>query len=159
MRFTTARTIPSKGSDASAAGGRESELSEWQRSTDAKAFYRRRQMSGTATGKAVTFRFAHCNRLMPMSVLPPLLSRPFGPPSPRERVLGAALNAHLQYNRTIPSGRVAPRCRWQMKRGISVCRGRQEASEERSFCRVPQTDRGSSDKDGTVHALAAGTAR
>ena len=37
-------------SDASAAGGRESELSEWQRSTDAKAFHRRRQMSGTATG-------------------------------------------------------------------------------------------------------------
>ena len=38
------------GSDASAAGGGESELSEWQRSTDAKALCRRRQMSGTATG-------------------------------------------------------------------------------------------------------------
>ena len=41
------------GSDASAAGGGESELSEWQRSTDAKALRRRRQMSGTATGVAV----------------------------------------------------------------------------------------------------------
>jgi len=52
--FSTAGTIPGKGSDASAAGGGESELSEWQRSTDAKALRRRRQMSGTATGKAVT---------------------------------------------------------------------------------------------------------
>jgi len=50
--FSTAGTIPGKGSDASAAGGGESELSEWQRSTDAKALRRRRQMSGTATGKA-----------------------------------------------------------------------------------------------------------
>ena len=40
-----------RGSDASAACGRESELSEWQRSTDAKALRRRRQMSGTATGQ------------------------------------------------------------------------------------------------------------
>jgi len=37
------------GSDLSAAGGRRSEGSEWQRSTDAKALRRRRQMSGTAT--------------------------------------------------------------------------------------------------------------
>ena len=48
---TAAKTIPGKGSDASAASGRESELSEWQRSTDAKALRRRRQMSGTATGQ------------------------------------------------------------------------------------------------------------
>ena len=41
-----------KGSDATAAGGGERELSEWQRSTDAKALRRRRQMSGTATGVA-----------------------------------------------------------------------------------------------------------
>jgi len=52
--FTAAGTIPGKGSDASAAGGGESELSEWQRSTDTKALRRRRQMSGTATGKAKT---------------------------------------------------------------------------------------------------------
>jgi hypothetical protein len=39
-----------KGSDGSAAGGGRSDLSEWQRSTDAKALRRRRQMSGTATG-------------------------------------------------------------------------------------------------------------
>ena len=31
--------------------GRYSDLSEWQRSTDAKALRRRRQMSGTATGQ------------------------------------------------------------------------------------------------------------
>ena len=48
--MTEEGTIPS-GSDASAACGRESELSEWQRSTDAKALRRRRQMSGTATGQ------------------------------------------------------------------------------------------------------------
>jgi len=45
------RNDTERGSDASAAGGRESELSEWQRSTDAKALRRRRQMSGTATGQ------------------------------------------------------------------------------------------------------------
>ena len=40
-----------RGSDGSAASGGESDLSEWQRSTDAKALRRRRQMSGTATGQ------------------------------------------------------------------------------------------------------------
>ena len=45
-------SIPSPGgSDPSAASGRRSEVSEWQRSTDAKALCRRRQMSGTATGE------------------------------------------------------------------------------------------------------------
>ena len=38
------------GSDPSAAGGGKSEVSEWQRSTDAKVLCHRRQMSGTATG-------------------------------------------------------------------------------------------------------------
>ena len=40
-----------RGSDGSAASGGRSDLSEWQRSTDAKALRRRRQMSGTATGQ------------------------------------------------------------------------------------------------------------
>ena len=40
------------GSDPTAAGGGGKEESEWQRSTDAKALRRRRQMSGTATGIA-----------------------------------------------------------------------------------------------------------
>jgi len=38
------------GSDGSAAGGGRSDLSEWQRSADAKELRRRRQMLGTATG-------------------------------------------------------------------------------------------------------------
>ena len=54
--------MPGRGSDASAAGGGESELSEWQRSTDAKALRRRRQMSGTATEPMVapTDSNEHC---------------------------------------------------------------------------------------------------
>ena len=40
------------GSDGSAACGGLSDLSEWQRSADAKVFQHRRQMSGTATGRA-----------------------------------------------------------------------------------------------------------
>ena len=39
------------GSDASAASGRASELSEWQRSTADEGFSKPRKMSGTATGK------------------------------------------------------------------------------------------------------------
>ena len=46
------------GSDGSAASGRKSDLSEWQRSTDAKAQRHRRQMSGTATGE----RWERCQR-------------------------------------------------------------------------------------------------
>ena len=42
----------SGGSDGSAACGGLSDLSEWQRSADAKVFQHRRQMSGTATGRA-----------------------------------------------------------------------------------------------------------
>ena len=50
------------GSEVSAACGRRSELSEWQRSTDAKALCRRGQMSGTATGVLRSFEvkiFSH----------------------------------------------------------------------------------------------------
>ena len=50
-----------RGSDGSAAGGGRSDLSEWQRSTDAKERRRRRQMSGTATGR---------NASTPWSLLP-----------------------------------------------------------------------------------------
>ena len=39
------------GSDASTAGGRISELSEWQRSTSNEGISMPRRMSGTATGK------------------------------------------------------------------------------------------------------------
>ena len=39
------------GSDGSAAGGGRSDLSEWQRSVDAEALCRRRQIQGTATGQ------------------------------------------------------------------------------------------------------------
>ena len=39
-----------RGSDGSAARGRRSDLSEWQRSADAKVLRHRRQMLGTATG-------------------------------------------------------------------------------------------------------------
>ena len=45
-----------RGSEPSAAGGRYSELSEWQRSTDGKALCRRSQMSGTATGNLSSCR-------------------------------------------------------------------------------------------------------
>ena len=38
------------GSDGSAAGGRRSDLSEWQRSTDDDGISMPRRMSGTATG-------------------------------------------------------------------------------------------------------------
>lgn len=38
------------GSDATAASGGKRELSEWERSADAKVLRHRRQMPGTATG-------------------------------------------------------------------------------------------------------------
>ena len=66
----------SRGSEPSAASGRISEASEWQRSTDAKAFHRRRQMSGTATGTVLTVKSialpAVSMPLTPISSRPPL---------------------------------------------------------------------------------------
>ena len=47
--------VQTLGSDPTAASGRRREGSEWQRSTDAKAYQRRRQMSGTATGGYFNF--------------------------------------------------------------------------------------------------------
>ena len=40
------------------------------------------------------------------------------------------------------SGRVAPRCRWQMKRGISVCNGRKETSLRCQVKFLPGTTNG-----------------
>ncbi len=50
------------GSEPSAACGGSSEVSEWQRSTDAKALRRRRQMSGTATGERTERRLRRVKR-------------------------------------------------------------------------------------------------
>ena len=44
-----------RGSDASAAGGRGSEQSEWQRSIADEGFLKPRKISGTATGRALAF--------------------------------------------------------------------------------------------------------
>ena len=43
-----------RGSDASAAGGRRSEQSEWQRSIADEGFSKQRKISGTATGMALS---------------------------------------------------------------------------------------------------------
>jgi hypothetical protein len=43
-----------RGSDASAAGGRRSEQSEWQRSIADEGFSKPRKISGTATGMALS---------------------------------------------------------------------------------------------------------
>jgi len=50
MQANSEHSTARAGSDPNAACGGKSEVSEWQRSTDAKALRRRRQMSGTATG-------------------------------------------------------------------------------------------------------------
>ena len=56
------RYLSSRGSDRSAAGGGRSDLSEWQRSADAKEHRRRRQMPGTATGRPM---YCHAVRNSP----------------------------------------------------------------------------------------------
>ena len=63
------KEVGSGESEPSAAGGGWSEVSMGQRSTDAKALCRRRQMSGTATGK-------RCVELLPISSRSPLRTPP-----------------------------------------------------------------------------------
>ena len=53
-----------------------------------------------------------------------------------------SLRGHLCPWQSPGRGRVAPRCRWQMKRGISVCRGRQGASPHRRAQLPPGTANG-----------------
>jgi len=47
-----------------------------------------------------------------------------------------------ELNFCVRDGRVAPRCLWQMKRGISECRGRQETSLRRQAKFLPGTANG-----------------
>ena len=54
------------------------------------------------------------------------------------------------------SGRVAPRCRWQMKRGISVCSGRQETSLGCQAKFLPGTTNGPPQQAGIGNSRKAG---
>ena len=57
-----------RGNDASAASGRESELSEWQRSIADEGFSKPRKISGTATGLAVELWYDCPRQSLPLLI-------------------------------------------------------------------------------------------